>query len=255
LNRTALVTGATRGIGAEVARALAREKVNLVLAVRSAEAGKALAEELRHLEVEVAVIQCDVSKYFDVQAMIKTALQTVGQIDILVNNAGTMDPIGLAEDCEPESWAHCLAVNLAGPYFTIREMLPHFRRRGSGAIVNLSTGAAFMPLRGWSAYCSSKAGLAMLTKVVAQELSGTDIRVYGFQPGMVNTEMTREGLKQAVNPVAELDVESFLHPAQPASAIVALCLRRPVEFQGTEVRYTEPGFIQWMGEAGIYGEQ
>jgi len=242
----AIITGAARGIGAETARVLARDGVNLVLAVRDPDAAAELANELRQYRVEVVVIACDVSNYADVRTMIKTALHKLERIDILVNNAGTMEPIGLIEDTDPEIWLQCLSVNLGGAYHTIRELLPHFYERGSGTIINLSTGAAFMPLRGWSAYCSSKAGLAMLTRMVAEEVSDTDIRVYGFQPGMVNTGMTREGMKKEVNAVSRMNVEEFLHPAQPAGAIAALYRERPLIFQGQEVHYSEPDFMLWL---------
>jgi len=242
----AIITGAARGIGAETARALARDGINLALAVRNPDSTKELADELRGQNIKVVVIACDVSSYVDVQNMVTTAASKLGRIDTLVNNAGTMEPIGIIEETGPEAWLQCLAVNLAGAYYTIHEILPYFHAQGSGTIVNLSTGAAFMPLRGWSAYCSAKAGLAMLTRTLAEEVSDTGIRVYGFQPGMVNTGMTREGLKKQVNAVSRMNVDEFLHPAEPASAIAALCRDRPAEFQGLEVRYSEPGFMRWL---------
>ena len=246
---SAIITGAARGIGAETARALARDGINLALAVRDPDAATELADELRGHDTEIVVIACDVSNYADVEKMVETAANKLGRVDILVNNAGTMEPIGLVEETGPEAWLQCLAVNLAGAYYTIHEILPHFHAQGSGTIINLSTGAAFMPLRGWSAYCSAKAGLAMLTRTVAEEVSDTDIRVYGFQPGMVNTGMTREGLKKQVNMVSRMNVEEFLHPAKPASAIAVLCRERPEEFQGQEVRYSEPDFMRWLDKA------
>lgn len=246
MTSAAIITGAARGIGAETARALAREGVNLALAVRDPHSTAELADELRGLNIEVVVIACDVSSYVDVKNLVRTAASKLGRIDTLVNNAGTLEPVGLIEETGPETWLQCLAVNLAGAYYTIHEILPYFYTQGSGTIVNLSSGAAFMPLRGWSAYCSAKAGLAMLTRSVAEEVSDNDIRVYGFQPGMVNTDMTREGLKKQVNSVSQLNIEEFLHPAEPASAIAALCRVRPVEFQGQEVRYSEPDFMHWL---------
>ena len=246
MNPAAIITGAARGIGAETARALARDGLNLALAVRDPGAVVELVNELQQFKVEIVVIACDVSNYADVCNMVKTAIHQLKRVDILVNNAGTMEPIGLIEDTDPENWLQCLSVNLGGAYYSIREILSHFYERGSGTIINLSSGAAFMPLRGWSAYCSAKAGLAMLTRMVAEEVTGNDIRVDGFQPGMVNTGMTREGLKKQVNAVSDMNVEEFLHPAEPASAIAALCRERPEAFQGQEVRYSEPGFMRWL---------
>ncbi len=249
MTHAAIITGAARGIGAETARALAKDGVNLALAVRDPGSAVDLADELRGYNTEIVVIGCDVSSYIDVQKMVETAINELGRVDILINNAGTLEPIGLIEDTRPDAWLQCLAVNLAGAYYTIHELLPHFHAQSGGTIINLSTGAAFMPLRGWSAYCSAKAGLAMLTRTVAEEVSGTDIRVYGFQPGMVNTGMTREGLKKEVNMVSRMNVEDFLHPEEPASAIAALCSERPEVFQGQEVRYTEPAFMRWLEKA------
>ena len=246
MTRAAIITGATRGIGAETARALARDGINLALAVRDTNATADLASELRQYGIEVHVLACDVSSYSDVHNIVEAAVSKLGRVDILVNNAGTMEPIGLIEDTDPEAWLQCLAVNLAGAYYTIHEVLPHFRTGGGGTIINLSSGAAFMPLRGWGAYCSAKAGLAMLTRIVAEEVKGSDIRIFGFQPGMVNTGMTREGLKKPVNEVSKMNIEDFLHPAQPASAIAALCRRRPELYQGAEIRYGEPEFMHWL---------
>ena len=248
MTRSAIITGASRGIGAETARALARHGVDLALAVRDPGSVTELEQELRSLGIRVVTIACDVADHHAVQVMASTALEALGGIDILVNNAGTLDPVGLIEDSDPETWLQCVAVNLAGAYFTIRELLPHFRQSGSGTIINLSTGAAFMPLRGWSAYCSSKAGLAMLTRTLAVEVADTDIRVYGFQPGMVNTDMTREGLRKKINEVSEFNVDEFIHPAEPAAVIAQLCIRRPVEFHGEEIRYGDQSLMEWMGD-------
>ena len=249
MTRSAIITGASRGIGAETARALARHGTDLVLAVRDPDSVTALELELSSLGVRVVTIACDVSDHHSVQAMTATALDSLGGIDILVNNAGTLEPVGLIEETDPEAWLQCVAVNLAGAYYAIRELLPHFRQAGSGAIINLSTGAAFMPLRGWSAYCSTKAGLAMLTRTLAVEVAGTDIRVYGFQPGMVNTDMTREGLQKKVNEVSEFNVDEFLHPSEPAAVIAQLCIRRPVEFHGEEIRYGDAALMEWIGDS------
>lgn len=242
----AIVTGANRGIGAETARALAQQGFSLALAVRNPDSANELADELRQYGGDVVIISCDVSNHADVKTMVETTLSSLGRIDILINNAGSLEPIGLIEETDPESWLQCLQVNLTGVYFVIREVLPHFRSRGDGAIVNLSSGAALRPLRGWSAYCSSKAGLAMLTRAVAEEVTGTDIRVYGFQPGMVDTRMTQEGLKKRVNILSDKKAEDFFRPAEPATAIAMLCRHRPMEFHGGESRYGDEQMMAWL---------
>ena len=242
----AIVTGANRGIGAETARALAQQGFSLVLAVRNPDSASELADELGQCGGEVVIISCDVSKHADVKAMVESTLSRLGRIDILVNNAGSLEPVGLIEETDPADWLQCLQVNLTGAYFVIREVLPHFRGRGDGVIVNLSSGAALRPLRGWSAYCSSKAGLSMLTRAVAEEVTGTDIRIYGFQPGMVDTRMTQEGLKKRVNILSDKKAEDFFRPAEPAAAIAMLCRHRPIELHGGESLYGDEPMMAWL---------
>lgn len=247
----AIITGAARGIGAETARALARDGFNLALAVREPDAATELLVELKQHGIEVIVVKCDVAIHADVSAMVKATVETLGRVDVLVNNAGTLEPIALLEDADPDAWLQCQQVNIVGAYYAIREVLPHFRNSDSGTIVNLSSGAAIRALRGWSAYCTSKAGLAMLTMAVAEETAEADIRVYGFQPGMVDTRMTREGLKTVVNILSEKKVEDFFHPSQPASAIAMLCRHRPAVFHGGECRYGDEDMMDWLGSTDI----
>jgi 3-oxoacyl-[acyl-carrier protein] reductase len=242
----AIVTGANRGIGAETARALVNEGFDLALAVRNPDSATELADELRQSGAEAIVVSCDVSAHAEVKSMVDTTLAKLGRIDVLVNNAGSLEPIGLIEETDPDLWLQCLQVNLTGVYFVIREVLPHFRNRGNGVIVNLSSGAAFRPLRGWSAYCTSKAGLSMLTRAVAEEVSETDIRVYGFQPGMVDTRMTQEGLKKKVNILSEKKAEDFFRASEPAAAIAMLCHHRPMAFHGGESRYGDEEMMAWL---------
>jgi len=246
MNPVAIITGAARGIGAETARALAADGINLTLAVRNPDAATELVNELKQLDVEVIVVSCDVSNHAEVTAMVQTTIERLGRVDILVNNAGTLEPIALLEDADPEAWLNCQQVNIAGAYYAIREVLPHFRQQNSGTIVNLSSGAAHHALRGWSAYCTSKAGLAMLTMTVAVEVSGTDIRVYGFQPGMVDTRMTREGLKKEVNVLSEKNLDEFFQPSEPAKAIASLCKHRPLKFHGGEPRLGDEDMMDWL---------
>jgi NAD(P)-dependent dehydrogenase (short-subunit alcohol dehydrogenase family) len=104
-------------------------------------------------------------------------------LDILVNNAGVIEPISDIAASDPAAWARNISVNLVGAYNAVRAVLPGMLAGGAGGtIVNVSSGAAFRPLEGWSAYCSGKAGLAMLTRAVALETAGRGVRVFGFAP-------------------------------------------------------------------------
>ena len=250
MNSVAIITGAARGIGAETARALAADGVNLSLAVRNPDAASELVKELNQYDVEIIVVACDVSNHNEVANMVQTTVERLGRVDILVNNAGTLEPIALLEDADPEAWLNCQQVNIAGAYYAIREVLPYFRQQDSGTIINLSSGAAHHALRGWSAYCTSKAGLAMLTMTVAVEVSGADIRVYGFQPGMVDTRMTREGLKKELNLLSEKNLDDFFQPSAPAEAIATLCRHRPLKFHGGEPRLGDEDLMTWLESVG-----
>lgn len=238
----AIITGGNQGIGAATAVALAGNGARVVVAGRTLQKCEEIVEVIRAGGGEAAACVCDVTCVDQVDALVETALSRFGHVNILVNSAGTMEPIGYTDQCAPDEWAQCIAVNLVGSFYTSRVVLPHFRTQGSGVIVNMSSGAAFVPLEGWGAYCSAKSGLAMLTRVLTAETASTDIRIYGFQPGMVNTETTRDALKQKVNRVASLDPETFDPPEAPAAAIAWLCRERPEDMSGCEVDFTNQEF-------------
>jgi len=234
-DQVALVVGGSRGIGAATAEALAANGFAVTVSARRAVSCDAVVGRIAAAGGTAQSFACDASRHEDVQALVDAVVARFGRLDVIVNNAGTMDPIGLVEDCDPQTWADAVMLNLVGAFNGCHAAIPHLKAAGQGAIINLSTGAAFHPLPGWSAYCASKAGLAMFTKTLAAELAGTGIRIYGFQPGMVNTEMTRAGLKVKVNRVSDLDPETFSTPDVPGRAIAWLCTERPEDLSGGEV--------------------
>lgn len=242
LDQVALVVGGSRGIGAATAEALAAKGIAVAASARRAEACDTVLGRIAATGGMAEGFACDASRYEEVHALVDAVVARFGRLDIIVNNAGTMDPLGLVDACDPQSWADAVMLNLVGAFNGCRAVLPHFKAAGRGTIVNLSTGAAFHPLPGWSAYCASKAGLAMFTKTLGAELAGTGVRIYGFQPGMVNTEMTRAGLKVKVNRVSDLDPETFSTPDVPGRAIAWLCSERPEDLSGGEVDINAPEF-------------
>jgi len=247
MKRVALIVGGSRGIGAATAEALANDAIAVVVAARSTEACNDVMERIAASGGQALAVACDASNYEDVRSAVDKAVDRFGQLDIIVNNAGRMDPIGLVDECDTETWAQTATLNLTGAFNGAHAALPHFRKTGQGTIINLSTGAAFHPLGGWSAYCASKAGLAMFTRVLGAELAGTDIRIYGFQPGMVNTDMTRAGLKIKVNRVSDLDPESFSSPEMAARGIAWLCRERPLDLSGGDIDINAPEFRKRAG--------
>jgi NAD(P)-dependent dehydrogenase (short-subunit alcohol dehydrogenase family) len=186
----ALVSGANRGIGLEVAAALAREDgMTVLLGARDPAAGERAAAPLRNEGLDVRPVRLDVTDQASVDAL-APVLDDLGRLDVLVNNAGVY-PGGRASELDPEVADETWRVNALGPWRLARLAIPYMRRRGSGRIVNVSSEAgslasmsAFMP-----AYNVSKAALNALTRVLADELRGTGILVNAVCPGWVATDM------------------------------------------------------------------
>ena len=183
---------------------------------------------------------CDVSDPASVGAAIAATGKAFGPPTILVNNAGVIAPIGRLADLDPEAFAGSIRTTLAGAAFAAMAVLPAMAAAGRGVIVNLSSGAAHKPLEGWSAYCSSKAGLAMLTRSIDLEYAAAGIRAIGFAPGVVDTGMQAEIRASGINPVSRLRREQLAHASEPATAIAFLCGPGGAEWAGQELDIREP---------------
>jgi 3-oxoacyl-[acyl-carrier protein] reductase len=234
--KVAVVTGASRGIGRAAALELARDGAATFLVARTKEACEPVAAAIRSEGGRAEAIACDVSRYEDVEKLVGAVAGCHDRIDVLVNNAGVIEPIGALEECAPDLWARNITVNLVGVFHCCRAALPHLRRSGGdGVIINLSSGAAHRPLEGWSAYCAGKAGVAMLTRSVALEAGDRGVRVYSFQPGVVDTEMQGTIRASGINEVSRLPREQLADPGEPARAIAWLCTDEAVDLAGREL--------------------
>ena len=165
--KVAIVTGASRGIGLAAAMALAGAGASVMVVARDGLAASRAAEAVVAGGGRALGVSCDVADYAAVEAMVDDTSRRFGKPDILVNNAGVIEPIGALAQSDPATWARNINVNLIGSYNAIRATLPHMLRTGDGTVINVSSGAAHRPLEGWGAYCSAKAGLAMLTAALA----------------------------------------------------------------------------------------
>lgn len=244
-----IVTGASRGIGRAVALELARRGVTVALASRDREACLAVAEEVAAAGGAASAHGCDVADAREVDRLVAEVASLHGRVDVLVNNAGVIEPIGLIDECDPDAWRRNLEVNACGPFYAVRAVAPHLRAAGSGVVVNVSSGAAHSPREGWSAYCASKAALAMLTRSVHLELSGAGVLCYGFQPGVVDTEMQVLIRASGINEVSRLRREDLADPHVPARLIALLCLGRPEELAGSDLSIRDPEAVARIEDA------
>ena len=231
--KTAIVTGASRGIGQATALELARSGANLVLVARTLEALETTRTQVEALGVQTWACACDVSSHSEVERLVRQAIARFSSLEILINNAGVIEPIARLEDVDPAAWAQLIQINLVGAFNTCHALLPHFQQHGQGVIVNLSSGAAQQPLEAWSAYCTSKAGLAMLTRSLALEVPG--LRTYGFAPGVVDTAMQGSIRASGINPISQIPREQLSDPRDPARVIAWLCTAQAIDLAGQEL--------------------
>jgi NAD(P)-dependent dehydrogenase (short-subunit alcohol dehydrogenase family) len=203
--RAAIVTGASRGLGLEIARAYARAGASVLLCARDAnvleQARATVSAETP--EAVVAVEAGDVSKPTDVARVVGLALERFSQVHVVVSNAGVYGPMGRFEDVTWDEWTETIEINLFGSALMARAILPHFRRFGYGKIVQLSGGGATAPMPGSSAYAASKAAVVRLMETLAVETLGTGIDVNAVAPGAVNTRMLDEVLEAGLERVGQ----------------------------------------------------
>jgi len=185
---TAVVTGASRGIGQAIAMRLARDGWKVLLAARDETALKTIVAELEAQHLEATWCSCDVADEGSVQAMVERAQARYGIPDLLVNNAGIPGSTVPTTELSREEWDQVLAVNLTGPMLCARAVLPAMIERGSGHIVNIASVTGKRPLNQRAAYAASKLGLVGLTRTLAAEVARYGVRVNAISPGFIAGE-------------------------------------------------------------------
>ncbi len=217
--QTAIVTGASRGIGEATARRLAAAGANVVLLARSSDAIEKIAGEIGD---RAMALPCDMSDANAVATTFAQVTDRFGQLDILVNNAGVIDPITRIEDANPAAWGQVVDINIKGVFHGLNAAIPVMKTSGGGTIINISSGAATSALEGWSHYCATKAAVLMLTACVHKEEGENNIRCVGLSPGTVATQMQRQIRSAGINPVSKLDWSTHIPPEWAAEAILWL---------------------------------
>ena len=221
--KTALITGAGRGIGQAIALAYAREGARLSLGARSVSELEETADECRKLDAEVLITPTDVTDVSQVEGLIAATVERYSTIDILVNNAGIAGPVGVLQDNDLDAWINTVQINLIGVYLCCRAVVPVMKRQNAGRIVNLSGAGAANAWANMSAYCSSKAAVVRLTEVLALELADTKITVNALGPGSVHTRMWDEMTEDAAKAGADLIHEVGLRVTSGGGASIDRC--------------------------------
>jgi NAD(P)-dependent dehydrogenase (short-subunit alcohol dehydrogenase family) len=247
--KVAFVTGASRGIGAAAAEALAAAGAAVMLTARDGKQAAEVAGRIVAAGGEAASLTCDVADYGAVEGVVAATMQQFGRPDILINNAGVIEPIATLAQSDPVAWAKNIEINLVGAYNAVRAVLPGMIAAGGGTIVNVSSGAALRPLEGWSAYCSGKAGMAMLTQAIKLEEGANGIRVFGFQPGTTDTDMQVLIRASGVNVISQIPRGNLTPVAHPAKAIVYLCTPAADDLAGAEFSLRDEAFRKRIGLA------
>jgi 3-oxoacyl-[acyl-carrier protein] reductase len=195
--RSAIITGASQGLGRAIAAEFVRAGANLLLLARGADQLRQVSDELQALagpNQTCIAVAGDVSDKAACQAAVDLATRALPNLCILVNNAGIYGPMGLLEDVLLENWVKAVEINLFGTVYMCHAIIPHFRAQKYGKIINLSGGGATAPLPRISAYAASKAAVVRLTETLGHELRDAHVDVNAIAPGPLNTRLLDEVL-------------------------------------------------------------
>lgn len=238
------ITGASRGIGAAAARIFAQAGARVALLARS---GDEIGQVAAQIGPQALALRCDVADAASLRAALDQAQRWGGRLDVLINNAGVIDPITRLAEADPADWGRAIDINLKGVFHGMRFAIPVMKAQGSGTIITISSGAAHTPLEGWGAYCSAKAGAAMLTRMAHLEEGTRGLRVMGLSPGTVATDMQVRIKASGVNPVSQLDPAVHIPADWPARALLWMCSPDADGWLGQEISLRDQGIRARVG--------
>ncbi|MGJ8597071.1 SDR family oxidoreductase [Sulfitobacter sp.] len=243
-SKTVMITGASRGIGAEAARVFANAGANVALLARSQDDIAALAGEIGERAI---AIPCNVARYGEMSAAVATTVQVFGGLDVLINNAGVVDPISHLGDADPDAWGQLIDINVKGVFNGMHAALPAMKAQGGGSILTISSGAAHNAIEAWSAYCASKAAVNMMGRSLHLEEAANGIRAIGLSPGTVATEMQRKIKASGINAVSQLDWDVHIPADWPARCLLWMCSAEADKYCGEEISLREDDIRRAVG--------
>jgi len=216
--KTAIVTGASRGIGRAIALNLARNGARVVLAARTEPDLEAVCREIESVGGEATVVRTDMSSEHEIKRLVKSAVERFGGLDIVVSNAG-LGVFGPIEDTVTEDWDRVMAINARGPFVLCREAIPYLKENGGTAwIINIASVVGVKGYVNQAAYTASKHALMGMTKVLAQEVQQYGIRVHAICPGGVDTDLVARARP-------DLDRSVLMRPDEIAEIVLFLLTR------------------------------
>ena len=201
-NKVALITGATRGIGKQIALELAANGFDIAINYRSMQDGMdELKKEIESNNVKCEFVKADVANFEECEQMVKETIEKFGRIDVLVNNAGiTKD--GLLMRMKKEDFEAVIDINLTGTFNVTRNVIPYMIKQKSGRIINMASVVGVVGNAGQTNYSASKAGIIGFTKSLAKEVASRNILVNAIAPGFIDTDMTKvlsDNVKEGIN--------------------------------------------------------
>ena len=227
VGKVAFVTGAGSGIGRATAIAFAKAGASVTATDISEKGLAATVAEIESFGGKVLPVICDVTKSADIQSALNKTIETFGRLDAAFNNAGIEQPAQPLADLSEEVWDRTIAVNLKSVFLCMKYQIQIMLKRGSGAIVNTSSGAGVLAIRGQSSYCASKFGVVAASKAAALEYADKNIRVNAICPGIIDTPMiarytgdTDEGRARII---AQEPIGRMGRPEEIAGTVLWLC--------------------------------
>ena len=224
VGKVAIVTGGGRGIGRAIALAVAGAGADVCVCARTVAEIEQVAGEVREIGRRALAVPCDVADAAHVDGLAEQTIAALGRADIVLNNAGGGIGPGTVAEADPALWRRAVEVNLMGTYLVTRAFLPHLVAAGGGKIINIGSGMGHSPRPGNSSYAVAKAGVWMLTQVLAQEVWQQGIEVNEIVPGPVATRLTA-GRMEVGGPPPFAESERVKPPEEVAELALWLATR------------------------------